>query len=188
MDEANNLTMEEYCRLFEHVTLAEYDNLFLNADLRHDLGLNSDQTRRLAVEYLCAALYLLDDLMPDSRLPESVHSRVAPQVRAQVFRSILPKTAAEGTEAPYILYSLKRAAAFGQFYARGDETLRQLVEDCLDQAQLTDPASRMPQALYLMNLLSGVLQLYCDLASDVQLESEEPVRLRIVLPEAGKEN
>ena len=44
----------------------------------------------------------------------------------------------------------------------------------------------MPQALYLMNLLSGVLQLYCDLASGVQLESEEPVHLRIVLPEAEK--
>ena len=50
MDEMNNLTMEEYCRLFENVTLAEYDNLFLNADLRRDLGLDSDQTRRLAVE------------------------------------------------------------------------------------------------------------------------------------------
>ena len=186
MDEMNNLTMEEYCRLFENVTLAEYDNLFLNADLRRDLGLDSDQTRRLAVEYLCAALYLLDDLMPDSHLPETVHSAVAPQVRAHVFRSILPQTAAEGTDAPYILYSLKRAAACAQFYARGDETLRQMVENCLDQAQLTDPETRMPQALYLMNLLSGVLQLYCDLASGVQLESEEPVHLRIVLPEAEK--
>ena len=56
MSEQKTLTMEEYSRLFEHIILAEYDNLFLNADLRHDLGLNSDQTRRLAVEYLCAAL------------------------------------------------------------------------------------------------------------------------------------
>ena len=186
MDQVKHLTMDEYCRLFEHVTLAEYDKLFLNADLRRDLGLSNDQTRRLAVEYLCAALYLLDDLMPDSHLPEAVHSAVAPQVRAHVFRGILPHTAAEGAEAPYILYSLKRAASFAQFYARGDETLRQLVENCLDQAQMTDPVARMPQALYLMNLLTGILQLYCDLVSSVKLQSLEPVHLYMILPKAGE--
>ena len=184
MSEEKYLTMDEYCRLFAHITLAEYDNLFLNAELRRDLGLDKDQTRRFAVEYLCAALYLLDDLLPDSRLPDEVCRAVSAQVRGQVFRSILPKTAPEGAEAPYILYSLKRAAAFAPFYARGDETMRQLIDNCLDQAKLTDPVARMPQSFYLMNLLPGVVQLYCDLVCGVALDTAEPLRFRIVLPQA----
>lgn len=186
MCEARYVTMDEYCRLFEHIVLAEYDNLFLNAELRRDLGLDNDQTARFAVEYLCAALYLLDDLMPDSPLPEHVRSAVASQVRAHVFRSILPNTAAEGAEAPYILYSLKRAAAFAPFYARNDETMKQLIENCLDQAGLTDPVARMPQSFYLMHLLPGIVQLYCDLACSVQLDGEEPIRFRIDVPDTAQ--
>ena len=187
MPEMKKLTMEEYCELFQNVTLAEYDNLFLNGDLRRDLGLDNDQTRRFAVEYLCAALYLLDDLMPDSTMPSHVASAVTAQVRANVFKNILPKDVPEGTEAPYILYSLKRSAAFAQFYKRDDETLKQLIENCLNQAQLHDPVSRMSQSLYLMNLLPGILQLYCDLVSGVQLESENPLCFHIEWPDAQPE-
>lgn len=187
MPEMKTLTMDEYCRLFENITLAEYDNLFLNSDLRRDLDLDTDRTRRFAVEYLCAALYLLDDLMPSSQLPQQASGAVASQVRAHVFRSILPKDAPEGTEAPYILYSLKRSAAFAQFYKRDDETMKQLIENCLDQAELTDPVSRMSQSLYLMNLLPGVLQLYCDLVTGVQLQSETPPVFRIDWPDAPPE-
>ena len=187
MPEMKTLTMNEYCRLFENITLAEYDNLFLNSDLRRDLDLDTDATRRFAVEYLCAALYLLDDLMPSCQLPQPIASEIASQVRAHVFRSILAKDAPEGSEAPYILYSLKRSMAFAQFYQRDDETMKQLIENCLDQAQLTDSVSRMSQSLYLMNLLPGILQLYCDLVAGVQLDSEDPVIFRIDWPDAPQE-
>lgn len=183
MEQAKQLTMEEYCLLFEHIVLAEYDNLFHNSELRRDLGLDGAHTGPFAVEYLCAALFLLDDLMPDSRLPQHMREAVASQVRSGVFRSILPDSAPEGAEAPYILYSLKRSAALAHDYARDDATMKQLVERCLDQVQLSDPVARMPQALYLMNLLPGIVQLYCDLLCSVQLESEQPVRFCIEIPQ-----
>ncbi len=186
-EESKQLTMEEYCRLYEHIILAEYDNLFHNAELRRDLGLDGAQTGRFAVEYLCAALFLLDDLMPDSRLPQRVRDELTAQVRAHVFRRILPESAPEGAEATYILYSLKRSAAMRPLYARDDETMKRLIDSCLDQAQLTDEVARMPQALYLMNLLPGIVQLYCDLLCSVQLERERPDIFRIDVPQAQEQ-
>ena len=93
MREWKTLTMEEYCRLFEHIILAEYDNLFRNAGLRQDLGLEDTATAPFLIEYLSAALYLLEDVAPDSRLPEPVASELVSRVRAQVFRRILPEDA-----------------------------------------------------------------------------------------------
>lgn len=184
MDGCKKLTMEEYCQLFEHIILAEYDNLFHNAELRRDLGLENGATGPFAVEYLSAALYLLEDLIPDCTMPEHIGKDTVSQVRAHVFRRILPKTAPEGMEAPYILYSLKRSAEFAQFYARNDETMKLLIENCLDQAKLSDPVSRMPQSVYLMNLLPGIVQLFCDLLCSVTLAGEEPVCFQISMPES----
>lgn len=184
MREWKTLTMEEYCRLFEHIILAEYDNLFRNAGLRQDLGLEDTATAPFLIEYLSAALYLLEDVAPDSRLPEPVASELVSRVRAQVFRRILPGDAPEGMEAPYILYSLKRSAEFAAWYARNDETMKQLVEHCLDRAGQTDPVSRMPQSVYLMNLLPGVVQLFCDLLCSAEPADGEATCVRICVPEA----
>ena len=184
MSEQKTLTMEEYSRLFEHIILAEYDNLFQHAELRQDLGLADDATAPFLVEYLSAALYLLEDVVPDSRLPESAASELVSRVRAQVFRRILPENASEGMEAPYILYSLKRSAAFAGWYGRNDETMKQLVENCLDQAGQTDPVSRMSQSVYLMNLLPGVVQLFCDLLCSVEPADGEATCFHICIPEA----
>ena len=76
MSEQKTLTMEEYSRLFEHIILAEYDNLFQHAELRQDLGLADAATAPFLVEYLSVALYLLEDVVPDSRLPEAACSAV----------------------------------------------------------------------------------------------------------------
>lgn len=183
MEEHNRLTLEEYSKLFEHIVLAEYDNLFHNADLRRDLDLDNAKTVQFAVEYLCAALFLLEDLMPDSRLSASVGARIVSQVRGGVFRSILPDSVQEGAEAPYILYSLKRSAAFAALYARDDATMKQLIETCLDQITEDDPAARLPQALYLMNLLPGLVQLYGDLLYSTQLEEGQTMYFCIGIPE-----
>lgn len=183
MSDKKELTMAEYCQLFEHIILAEYDNLFHNAELRQDLGLDQDTTGPFAVEYLGAALYLLEDLIPDCSLPEQIRQEVVSQVRAHVFRRILPEHVQEGMEAPYILYSLKRSAEFAQFYARNDETMKLLIENCLHHAKQTDPISHVPQSVYLMNLLPGLVQLFCDLLCSVTLVGETSVSFRIGIPE-----
>lgn len=177
------LSMDEYSQLFEHIVLAEYDNLFHNTELRCDLGLTGGQTARFAVEYLNAALFLLDDLMPDSRLTDTVRASLPAQVRANVFRSILPKDAPQEAHAQYILYSLKRSAQLAALYHRNDETMKLLIEDCLAQAQLEDTIARLPQQTYLMQLLPGIVQLFCDLLCSVQQEEELPPRFRIDMPE-----
>ena len=183
MPEMKKLTMDEYCKLFQNVTLAEYDNLFLNSDLRNDLGLDHEQTRRFAVEYLCAALYLLDDLVPDSGLPEETAHMLTAQVRTNIFRGILPEQVPEGAEAAYLMYSLRRSAAFAACYVRGDEGMRAIIENCLDQAGIDDASARMTQSLYLMQLLPGVLQLYCDLLRGVHTEQGESLRFCIDWPD-----
>ena len=184
MEETKYLSMQEYCELFEHIILAEYDNLFQNGDLRRDLGLDNHQTGRFAVEYLSVALYLLEDLLPDSRFSAEIQGEIISTVRNQVFRRILRGSAPEGAEAQYILYSLKRGMTFAQKYQRNDETMKLLIEDCLDQAQLTDAVARLPQSLYLMQLLPGLVQLFCDLVCSAQAETEGELRFRIEMPSA----
>lgn len=183
MSEKKELTMAEYCQLFEHIILAEYDNLFHNAELRQDLGLDRDTTGPFAMEYLSAALYLLEDLIPDCPLSEQIRQELVSLVRAHVFRRILPEGTPEGMEAQYILYSLKRSTEFAQLYARNDETMKKLIENCLKQAKQTDPVSHMSQSVYLMNLLPGLVQLYCDLLCSVVQAGDAPVCFRIGIPE-----
>ena len=183
MEQKETLTMQEYCRLFEHIILAEYDNLFHNAELRQDLGLDHRQTGRFAVEYLSAALFLLEDLLPDSQFSPDIQQEIHNAVRANVFCSIMREDAPEGAEAQYILYSLKRGMQFAQKYRRDDEAMKLIIEDCLDQAQLTDAVARLPQSLYLMQLLPGLVQLFCDLVCCAQVEETDVLRFRIELPE-----
>jgi hypothetical protein len=184
MAEQTILSLQEFSKLFQNIILAEYDNLFSNADLRRDLGLDNETTVRFGLEYLCAAVFLMNDLLKVSTHPKTVTEQLDNTTRASVFRRILSGSATEGIEAQYVLYSLKRGIQLETIFQRNDESMKLLIEACLDQVGQNDPISRLPQSLYLMNLLPAIVCLMGDLIRSAEpILREEELLFRIIPPE-----
>ena len=178
------LSLKEYSELFQNMILAEYDHLFSNAELRRDLGLDNDTTLRFGVEYLCAAVFLLSDLIQVRAHGSEIGAQLDSDVRASVFRRIIRASVSEGVEAQYILYSLKRGMQFQAVFARDDEGIKRIIEQCLDQVGQNDPISRLPQSLYLMNLLPALAGLMGDLLQSAESRVENgKILFRIIPPE-----
>ena len=184
MAEQTTMPLAEFSKLLQNIILAEYDNLFSNADLRRDLGLDNETTVRFGLEYLCTAVFLMGDLLKASTHSADVATRLDNDVRAGGFRRILSGRATEGIEAQYILYSLKRGIQMEPLFQRDDESMKRLFEACLDQVGQDDPISRLPQSLYLMNLLSAIVCLMGDLIRSAEsIRSEGDLYFRIIPPE-----
>ena len=184
MAEQSTMSLSEFSKLLQNIILAEYDNLFANAELRRDLGLDNETAVRFGLEYLCAAVFLLSDLLQASTHTDEVAARLDSDVRAGVFRRILNGRATEGMEAQYIMYSLKRGIQFDAVFARDDASMKLLIEAFLDQVGQDDTISRLPQSLYLMNLLSAIVCLMGDLIRSAEtLEKNGERWFRIIPPE-----
>lgn len=184
MAEQTIMSLQEFSKLFQNIILAEYDNLFSNAELRRDLGLDNATTVRFGLEYLCTAVFLMSDLLKASTHAETVTAPLDNDVRAGVFRRILSGRATEGIEAQYILYSLKRGVQLGALFRRDDESMKLLIEACLDQVGQDDPISRLPQSLYLMNLLPAIACLMGDLIRSAEpLKRDGALFFRIIPPD-----
>lgn len=183
MSEQKILTLHEYSSLFQNIILAEYDNLFSNVELRRDLGLDNETTIYFGMEYLCMATFLLNDLLKVSQYDARTAAQIDGAVRGGVFRRVLNSHATQGIEAQYVLYSLKRGAEFEQIFRRDDEGIKRLIENCLDCIGQEDLASRLPQSLYLMNLLPALIGLMSDLLLCAQRQTGDEVSFRIIPPE-----
>ncbi len=180
MSKEKILSKDEYTALFRNLILAEYDNLFTNGDLRTDLGLDKQTAVSFAMEYLCAALFVMSDLLSVSGHTEAVQTMLDNDIRSGVFRQIMDKNADEGMEAMYILYSLKRAEQLRTVYQRNDEGMRRLIENSLDTAGQRDSVARMAQSVYLMNLLPGIAALMGDLLRSAESRERENKQVFVI--------
>ena len=72
-------------------------------------------------------------------------------------------------------------------FHRDDESMKRLIEACLDQVGQDDPISRLPQSLYLMNLLSAIVCLMGDLIRSAEsIRTDGALYFRIIPPEECK--